>query len=231
MNIFECGAEKNSSHFTMLRLLNVLRSYRGVDHAEGRGYVASLQVSALFEDLFDNREDFLNSADRLLKRQLIEANTRSTETINGASHIRITSAGWYYFRYLVSSFSYLDLVLQDTPLDDAGTEKRLRDSVALVDNMSDREQEKLLRMEARFERVGAFLEYLTKQEDAERKRYSLQGVKGAIGEAFVPEIRREYDQQRTWIRGRLRENRERYAEDLDFGGATMADDGADESDK
>jgi len=53
---------------------------------------------------------------RLVSRQLIEVNTRSTDDIHGAAFVRITSSGWYYLRLLANSFSYLDLVLQDTPI-------------------------------------------------------------------------------------------------------------------
>lgn len=38
---------------------------------------------------------------------------------------------------LVRSFAYLDLILQDTPLDDPGVEEKLRGFVHEVDNLSD----------------------------------------------------------------------------------------------
>jgi hypothetical protein len=149
MNVFDCGSEKNSSYFTTLRLLRLLLGHRGETTPEGQGYLALGRTVALFEDVFDNREDLLRILNRLITRQLVETNTRSTESIEGASHIRITSAGWYYVRYLVPSFAYLDLVLQDTPLDDRAVERHLRESVDLVDHLSAREEEKLQRMNIR----------------------------------------------------------------------------------
>lgn len=109
---------------------------------------------------------------RLASRQLIETNTKSTETIAGASHVRVTSAGWYYSRFLVRAFSYLDLVLQDTPLNDAAVELSLRTYVDQVDNLSDREDQKLERVQVRFCRVREFLDYLQKEEQQEEKNNS-----------------------------------------------------------
>ena len=214
LNVFDCGAEKNSSHFTALRLLEVLLGHQGEDSSEGRGYIEVARVATMFEDVFDNREDFLRTANRLVERQLVEVNTRSTKTIDGATHLRATSAGWYYARHLVNSFAYLDLVLQDTPLNDAGVERLLRDSVDQVDNLSGRDEDRAQRTEVRFKRVQAFLEYLQHEETRERSQFGLSRLRGLIGTEFVKEVRSEFEHQRDWIRRRIQENRERYLEDL-----------------
>ncbi len=116
LNVFDCGIERNSSHFTALRLLRFLVKCRGQNTVEGRGYFDIGRAAAAFEDVFDNSEDFEKTLDRLVQRQLVEVNTRSIESAAAASHVRVTSAGWYYHRRLAQSFVYLDLVLQDTPL-------------------------------------------------------------------------------------------------------------------
>src|SRR5207247_2908182 len=117
--------------------------HRGEWTPEGQGYVEVAKLLSSFEETFDNREDFLSTINRLVKSQLVEPNTRSTESVDGASHVRVTAAGWYYLRYLVRSFAYLDLALQDTPLNDAHVEKQLRQSVFDVDNLIDHEDRKL----------------------------------------------------------------------------------------
>ena len=164
--------------------------------------------------MFDNREDVVKALNRLLLKQLVEVNTRSTETIAGASHVRATSAGWYYRRHLVKTFAYIDLVLQDTPLDDLSVVEQLRASVYKVDNLADREEEKLQRMDVRFHRSGAFLDYLRQQEDQEHAGRDLPTLGGVIGERIVPEIQGEVRHQMEWIAGRVRENRERLKEDV-----------------
>jgi hypothetical protein len=165
------------------------------------------------EDVFDNREDVVRTLNRLVRRQLVEANTKAPDTIDGASHVRATSAGWYYDRFLVTSFCYLDLVLQDTPLSDAGVEAQLRRSVKQVDNLGDREEEKVARIAARFDRVRVFLAYLSKEEDEEWQRLGF-APEGVLSRRFVPSLKTEIDSEMAWIYRRVRENRERVREDM-----------------
>jgi hypothetical protein len=87
MNVFDCGSERNSSHFTCLRLIRALSLRRGEWNREGQGFVEIAQLLSTSEDVFDNREDVIRSLNRLVAKQLVEANTKSTESINGASHI------------------------------------------------------------------------------------------------------------------------------------------------
>lgn len=217
LNVFDCGAERNSSHFTSLRVIRALGERRGESTREGQGFVEIAKVVAMSEDLFDNREDVVRTLNRLVVRQLVEANTKSTDSITGASHVRLTSAGWYYARYLVSSFSYLDLVLQDTPLNNPDVEQRLRDDVEEVDSLSDREDEKLNRMQVRFRRVRTFLAYLREEEEREESEFELSVRGGIWTEPFVPAIQGEIEKEIAYIERRLRENRERFAEELVFG--------------
>jgi predicted type IV restriction endonuclease len=212
LNVFNVGAEQNSSHFTALRVLRVLLAFRGDSNPEGRGYVEVSNLVNEFENTFDNREDLVSALTRLVRKQLIEVNTRSTDNLEGASHIRITSGGWYYLRYLSRTFAYLDLVLQDTPFDDPHLEKDLRESVLKVDNL-DKEDSRLERIRVRFERVRRFLAYLEAQENAERTRYQLNAVHGPIGALTMPLIIRQFDSDAAWIEHRLLENREKYEED------------------
>ena len=216
MNAFNVGAHKNSSHFTSFRLMNVLLAHRSESSAEGRGYVSLHLLINDFEQRFDNRDDTVATLTRLLNRRLIESNTRSSESLEGVSHLRVTSAGWYYCRYLTCTFAYLDLVLQDTPFNDVDTEKYLRDSVYQVNNMSDREEEKVHRVNARFLRVERFLDYLIAQENNERKEFGLDGYDHPMADSVMPYIKGEYIDEKGWIRRRLSENRERFEDDAPF---------------
>jgi hypothetical protein len=214
LNVFDCGSERNSSHFTCLRILRALSLRRGESNREGQGFVEISELLGLSENIFDNRHDFLRSLNRLVARQLIETNTKSTDAITGASHLRVTSAGWYYSTYLVRSFAYLDLVLQDTPLDDSQIEETLRGYVQDVDNLSDREEQKLQRIEVRFARVILFLKYLLVEEQREQSESDLQRRGGIWAEPFVPAIAAQIDNELSWILRRVKENRERFADDI-----------------
>ena len=118
--------------------------------------------------------------------------------------------------YLVSSFSYLDLVLQDTPLNDLTLKRTLRRQVEEVDNLSDREDQKLARMQVRFDRVRTFLDYLQAEEQGEQNSFDLPKSGGIWSEPIIPGIREQIEDGIAWIEKRLRENRERIAEDIKF---------------
>src|ERR1035437_7691202 len=110
--------------------------------------------------------------------------------------------------------SYIDLVLQDTPLNDSDTEKVLRSFVQQVDNLSDREEEKLARLEVRFARVRAFLAYLRSEEEDEATLYELRRSGGVWATPFMPDIISQIEREIEWIERRLKENREIFPEDI-----------------
>lgn len=206
-NVFNCTSEKNASHFTALRVLALLLEHRSESNPEGRGYVELSRLVGFFGELFDNVRDLLATLDRLVNRQLIEVNTRSTKTVAGASHVRITAAGWYYLRYLSRTFAYIDLVLQDTPLNDEGLEHYLRQSVYDVNNLSDPEREKFERMQVRFNRTKRFLDYLSEEERREFDLFEMARLPKPLSEGFMPLIQERFGFDRGYIESRLREGR------------------------
>ena len=215
-NLFNTGPEPNSSHFTACRVLNTLKEHRGESSREGRGYVEVSRLVIEFESVFDNLEDLIATLDRLTQRHLIEPNTRSTETVRDASHVRITSSGWYYLSCLAETFAYLDLVLQDTPLNDGAVEYQLRQSVYAVNNLIDEGPDKLERVQARCDRVERFLEYLKAEEDRERAEFGLDRLNTPIATPIVPRIQSSFKSERDWILQRLSQNREKYREEFSY---------------
>ena len=207
LNVFNCTGERNASHFTSLRLLTLLLDHRGETSPEGRGYVELSRVIGFFADTFDNVQDVTTTLNRLVARQLVEANTRSPSTVLGASHVRVTAAGWYYARHLIHKFAYLDLVLQDTPFDDSEMERSLRQSVYEVNNLADRETEKEERMRVRFDRTQRFLDYLNAQEKDEFDRFDMALLPAPLSTRFLPTIQDHYSSEREYIERRLREGR------------------------
>ena len=185
-NVFRTTAGRNSSHFTALRILAYLtKSNEGTQSTDG--FVRLQPMITIFVDLFDNEDDCLKTIHRLipLNRQLVEFDTRRTDTIAGAQLIRITTAGKYYLNYLVNAFAYLDLVWHDTPFSDRGVSDTLAKLMHSVD------------MEERFKRVELFLSYLEKEEGRE---LTLQpGAEAVFGGALMPEIWRHYRAEKAHI--------------------------------
>lgn len=204
MNVFECGTEKNSSHFTALRLIMLLDQHKSESTREGRGYIEVQRVFNEFEAAFDNLDDLINTANRMVRWKLIEVDTKSTDSILGAKHVRVTSAGLFYLAGLANSFPYLDLVLQDTPIDDFIIHKRLLELVKQADNLTGRDSEKVARLAVRFDRVETFLEYLKNEEQRELEALQFTNAGQLFRTSLVKDIDLEYIRQRDWIRLRLK---------------------------
>jgi hypothetical protein len=203
MNLFDCGAERNSSHFTSLRILNYLLVHQGTNSPEGRGFVEIEYVLGAFIDVMDNEEDFFRTANRLLKKSLIEVDTRATDSIKNSICIRITASGWYYASFLSKSFSYLDLMLQDTPINEEVVVNDLTDLVRKVDAIVDNEQTKREKLELRFQRVNIFLEYLEKEEIHEREYFGLESNTSPLGREIMKPIKEQFKKEMSNIKRKL----------------------------
>lgn len=209
MNIFNATNAVNSSHFTALRLLQYLWDLKGTSSREGKGYVELATLIRAFEDAFDNRQDVIETLNRLVSEKLVEVNNRSEENIDLSTHVKISSSGWYYLIHLSSTFCYLDLVLQDTPINSDEVFSRLTESVRVVDNLGDKESNKKQRLEVRFERVEEFLEYLDTEENSEVEQLTDHSK---LRHFFGPKIREQYNKEREYIRQRMQLRREKQEE-------------------
>src|SRR5258708_1198087 len=72
------------------------------------------------------------------------------------------------------------------------------------------------RLEVRFQRVERLLKYLEDEEEAENKKYGVSQLRNVISTPIMPRIRQEYEQQKAWITKRVKENREKFAEETVF---------------
>ena len=55
-----------------------------------------------------------------------------------------------------------------------------------------------------FERVEIFLSYLSKEEQGEREKFSLDIHAGPIGQQFIPDIFSQYQNEKEWIQESIR---------------------------
>ncbi len=213
LNLFDCGSERNSSHFIAIRLLALLLAHSHETCPEGRGFVRLDEIFETFIDIFDNEEDILKTSLRLLKKQLIQVDTRSTDSLNGASYMRVSSAGWYYFKYLVRAFAYLDLVFQDTPINDQQVAEKLKQAIIDVDAIADTQEFMSEKIELRSTRVKYFLDYLSREEKKEREKFFLNEVGGVLGQEFMPAIIAQCEKEIDWIKYRITERAEKQTDD------------------
>lgn len=192
MNVFYTTTARNASHFTTLRILQYLGG--PYDTAKtGEEFVGLDSLLNATVTTFDNEDDAVKTIGRLieLNRQLIELDTRRTDSLVGASAARITSAGRYYLDYLVRSFAYLDLVWQDTALSSLGVADTLYKMFPHTD------------VDLRFERVDRFLGYLSDEESRELAARAIKADQDGFFGPFMPGIIAQYEREKRVIRRKL----------------------------
>lgn len=192
-NIFNVSTARNASHFTALRILNYLSKSKH-SNQDSDGFVSLHVLLTNIIDIFDNEEDCMLSITRLicLNDQLAELDSRQTETVEGASSIRITSAGMYYLHFFVNSFQYLDLIWHDIPFNNSQIARLLSNQMHSTD------------MQDRFWRTEKFLEYLTIEENNELAQTTLPYGDSQLLGPFMPYINQRYNEEKTLIIKKLK---------------------------
>lgn len=157
MNLFDFNTQILSSHFLKLRILRYAEELLSNDSIYGKGYVSINQLRKDAGDIGVSPEAIEDALTKMAEYGLILLNTRSRKSLEDASHFRLTDCGNYYLNVLTKRFSYIDLVLADTPIADVDLVKELR--ILLPEK----------RIRRRFERTKKFLEYLRKMENREHE--------------------------------------------------------------
>jgi len=155
MNMFDFNTQIHSSHFLKLRILKYAERLLGNDSIYGKGFVSINQLRKDASDMSISPEAIEDALVKMAEYGLILLNTRSRENLDHASHFILTDCGNYYLTVLIKRFSYVDLILSDTPIADIDLVEELR--VLIPEKW----------IYTRFERTRKFLEYLQKMEKRE----------------------------------------------------------------
>lgn len=159
MNIFDLDQKLCQSHFLRLKLLNYAEDQIAVDSPYGGGYVSINRVSQEAGDIYISREAIEDALLQLAKYGLILLNTRSVTDLNGAAYYRITECGTYFLHVLITRFSYIDLVLANTPIADPDVALKIRYKLPNTE------------LGVRFERTQLFTDYLKAMEETEFQNF------------------------------------------------------------
>jgi hypothetical protein len=190
-NIFQVRSDENGSHFTGLRILDMLSQKTALSNPE---YVPLSRIRAHFADTFNMLDDAEKTLDVFLRGGIVESNNRVDEYCDTIDAVRITAYGLYLANELASNFSYLDLVSLDCGIHDQG----VADSLAQLGNR-DRDLfldfKKRQQIDARIEKVRLFLDYLQREENLERDIYSLDGSERRI----MGDLRGKYDEDESRV--------------------------------
>jgi hypothetical protein len=111
---------------------------------------------------------------RLSGFNLIEYDNQSRTNIENATYVKLTAAGKYYYEVLCTEFTYFDLVMVDTPLSDESLNSTLTKEVYNNE------------LENRILKVGMFIDYLEKTEQAEIQSHPEYSFSEVTNNQFVP---------------------------------------------
>lgn len=128
-NIFHCESRwERPSNLLIPELLFYLIGQRKVRGDNGQmGFVALSRLSLELEGLGFIKADVKEAALFCLKKELIEVDTSSLNTIRDRDSIKATAAGWAHMRLLSSRLEYVASVLPTTPVDDKIFSARIYD--------------------------------------------------------------------------------------------------------
>ena len=179
VNLFKQSDALGATHMTACRVLARLSAAEGSASPHGEGFVAVSTLLKEYRESFGFADDFVQWSSELLSRKLIESEPPRVPDVRQADAIRITAAGSYYWRYLVRSFAYVDLVLVDTPVADHSIARKLATMAELTD------------MTVRFERVRCFIDYLRRKEAVDLAIVAERA--GPFQEALIPQIEHQIE--------------------------------------
>lgn len=187
-NIYQLRSNRNSSHFTALR---ILRKLAKTIESSTPCYLSIAELRSYFAEVFNMLEDFEKNIDVLLKHGFVESNNRLDQYSENVDSVKITNYGLYMINELAFFFAYLDLVCTDCGIYSEQTSNYLTEAAKKEYNLFTK-GERVPRVQVRLERVEEFINYLKVEEEREKEFYSLGMPEEEMftfkaNENFIPE--------------------------------------------
>ncbi len=190
-NLYRLRNDNNSSHFTGLRILNLLVQKFTSNPS---GFIDAKFFVQEFEEKYYLKEDCENHLDVFMKKGIVESSNRLEIYDENTDQIKITAYGHYVFDTLAFNFVYLDLVSLDCGVfseelcnylsKSGNTESRYKQENNIMD-----------RMQIRIERAEQFIKYLEEQEMEEFDHFNLDTTEIK----FAQKIRNSFDEEKNRV--------------------------------
>jgi len=196
-NVFQLRSKIHGSHFTALRILDMLIS--GSDK-RNPPFVPIAKLAMPFIEVFAMREDFQLNIDVLLKHGLIESNNRLETFSEEVDSLRVTTYGLFAFNVLARDFTYLELAAEDSAIWDLAVANEITE----LSNDEYRhflDFEAMERVEVRLRRAEVFLKYLAAEEERERQLFH-----AAPGGLFTDSMQQAFASERKAVLRSARRN-------------------------
>lgn len=185
-NLYQLRNDNNSSHFTGLRILDLLDNKYGGKNSTG--FVDAKFFVQEFEEKYSLKQDCENYLNIFLNKGLIESSNRLEEYSSKVDQIKITAFGKYLYEFLCFDFSYLDLVSLDSGnykeelcnylVESAAQELKFKNAGKMMD-----------RIELRLERAQRFVDYLYEQEQEEARELNLSPEEVKYGQKLIDNLK------------------------------------------
>lgn len=168
-NVFRLRNDINSSHFTGIRILNLLHLKMS---ANASGFIDVKIFIQEFTEKYQLTEDCEKNLDVFIRKGIVECSNRLEEFSKQVDSIKITALGLYILETLFSSFAYIDLISIDCGVFNETFSSYLSQSANAEITLKN--QNKILdRMQLRLERADQFIKYLESQESEEFEHLNL----------------------------------------------------------
>lgn len=167
-NIF-FPSSSGSNHFTKIRLLHYLNNEARLHSVKSVSFTNAKKIIGEFVKAGYTQDVILEELNTLLKDQMIFTSNYASDIeeeiiIQDEAMIHISPIGHYYINILINRFSYIDLVLQDTPIFDEVFFENISNAFPHSDRDGERDLPK------RLESSKIFLQYLQAQEEDDLRR-------------------------------------------------------------
>lgn len=197
-NLYRLRSDINSSHFTGIRVLNLLVQKFT---SNPTGFVDAKVFVSEYEEKYSLKEDCENHLDEFIKKGLVEASNRLESYANNVDQIKVTAYGNYVYSFLAFNFAYIDLVSLDCGIFNEELKNYLTRTANVELKM--KSNNKIMdRMQIRIERAEQFIKYLEQQEQEEFDHLNLD----ATDINFSERLRKSFNSEKDRIINSARRN-------------------------
>jgi hypothetical protein len=197
-NLYRLRNDNNSSHFTGLRILNLLVQKFT---SNSSGFIDAKLFVQEFEEKYHLKDDCEKHLEVFMKKGIIESSNRLESYDEYTDQVKITAYGHYVFDTLAFNFAYLDLV----SLDSGVFNEELNNYLAKSGNEESKHKQNhniMERMQTRIERVEQFIRYLEQQEAEEFEHFNLD----ASEIQFAKKIKSSFDEEKNRVISSAKKN-------------------------
>ncbi len=206
-NLFQLRNDTDSSHFTGLRILNIL--HNRISDKGTNGFIDAKFLIQNFESKYDSKNDCINHMDLYLEKGLIESSNRLESYSEAVDQVKLTALGNYIYEFLAFNFAYIDLVCLDSGIFNEELNNYFVKSAA-EELKFYYSRDFMSRIEIRISRARKFVDYLNELEQQEFLDLNLDASEPKFTEKLIESVE---SQIQTIIKSS--QNKERSTSDFD----------------